>query len=179
MPGASATAVLERVEEQPAHIALARLLDDLASLLLQLSPSVYTAKLLPGVSGSVGEHVRHILDHVAAFAGARQQTVLSYDHRERGTAVEADTGAALRAIMRLKALLGDVTNEHLDRPMTVSAVLSRGSGPISMRTTRRRELGFVISHTVHHQALIAVLVAMADGEVPDAFGLAPTTPLRS
>jgi uncharacterized damage-inducible protein DinB len=49
-----------------------------------------------------------------------------------------------------------------------------------MRTTRRRELAFVISHTVHHQALIAVLVALAGGEIPEAFGLAPTTPrLRS
>lgn len=180
MPGAPAIALLERVEERPANTALARLLDDLASLLLQLQPSVYTAKPLPGVSGSVGEHVRHILDHVAAYATAREQAVLSYDHRERGTAVEADMGSALRMIMRLKALLADATDDQLDRPMMLSAVLSRGSAPVSMRTTRRRELAFVVSHTVHHQALIAVLVALADGEVPETFGLAPTTPrLRS
>ena len=175
--GAPAVAVLEGVSERAAQTVLIRLLDELASLLLQLQPSVYTAKLLPGVSGSVGEHVRHILDHVTAFAVAREQTVLTYDHRERGTAVEADSVAALRMIMRLRALLDDVGDGQLDRPMLLSAVISRGCEPMLMRTTRRRELASVISHTVHHQALIAVLLAMADVDVPDAFGRAPTTPL--
>ena len=45
-----------------------------------------------------------------------------------------------------------------------------------MRSTLRRELAFVISHTVHHQALIAMLLAVAGLQVPESFGLAPSTP---
>ena len=63
--------------------ALARLLDDLTAVLLQLSSEVYTAKLFPHVSGSIGEHVRHILDHVAAFATARPHGAMTYDTRDR------------------------------------------------------------------------------------------------
>ena len=179
-PGARRLAVLDRVDDRPAQAELARLLDDLATVILQTPDGVYTARPLPGVSGSIGEHVRHVLDHVAAFVGARDHAVLTYDHRERGTAIEADTGAALRTVMRLKALLGDIGQELLDRPIVMSAVLSRGGEPALLRTTRRRELAFVINHTVHHQALIAMLLALAGGDVPDSFGVAPTTPpLRS
>jgi uncharacterized damage-inducible protein DinB len=38
---------------------------------------------------------------------------------------------------------------------------------------------FVISHTIHHQALVAVLLSATGRGVPDAFGLAPSTPLSA
>ena len=161
------------------HAALSTLLNDLAAVVLQVPPAVYTARPLPGVSGSVGEHVRHVLDHVAAFVGTAGQQVLTYDHRERGTAIEHDSDAALRAVMRLKALLDDMDGDRLEDVVTVSAVIERGAAPVLMRSTRRRELAFVISHTVHHQALIAVLLAVAGEQVPDAFGLAPSTPISA
>ena len=160
------------------HAVLSGLMNDLAAVLLQVPAAVYTARPLPGVSGSVGEHVRHVLDHVAAFVGATEQQAMTYDRRERGTAVEADTGVALQAIMRLTARLDTVRDDRLENVVTVSAVIDRGTAPVLMRSTRRRELAFVISHTVHHQALIAVLLAVAGQQVPEAFGVAPSTPAR-
>lgn len=174
---AVATAVARELDAAIGACApLVRLLDELASMLMQVSPSVYTARPLLGVSGSIGEHVRHALDHVAAFAAAGQDEVLTYDGRERGTPVESDSGAALRAILRLKTALTTGASEGLDRPVAVTAVLSRGREPVSMRSTLRRELAFVVSHTVHHQALIAMLLAVAGTDVPHSFGLAPSTP---
>ena len=179
MTAAPARAGFERSPgSSRAHAALGALLTDLAGMLLGMPDSVYTARPLPGVSGSIGEHVRHVLDHVAALAGTAGQQVLTYDHRERGTAIEADSGAARRAIMRLTALLDDSLADRLENVVTVSAVIERGAAPVLMRSTRRRELAFVISHTIHHQALIAVLLAVAGEAVPAAFGLAPATPVR-
>ena len=155
------------------------LLDQMATMLMDVPVSVYTARPLPGVSGSIGEHVRHALDHIAALTAARLPDVLTYDRRERGTAVESDSGAALRAIWRLKAALSMVDGTNIDQSITVTAVLSRGDRPVSMRSTLRRELAFVISHTVHHQALIAMLLTVAGRQVPDSFGLAPSTPRRA
>ena len=163
----------------PACAPLVRLLDDMASIVRRLSPQVYAARMVPGASGSIGEHVRHVLDHVTAFLGAAAQPVLSYDHRERGTLVEADPGVALRAIMRLHARLEGLSETRLDAPAVVSALVVRGEPPMLMRSTLRRELAFVISHTVHHQALIGVLLAVAGEQTPDGFGLAPSTPRRS
>jgi len=45
-------------------------------------------------------------------------------------------------------------------------------------STSARELAFVISHTIHHQAIIAVLLASQGVAVPHRFGVAPSTPSR-
>jgi uncharacterized damage-inducible protein DinB len=39
-----------------------------------------------------------------------------------------------------------------------------------------RELAFVVSHTIHHLAVIAFLLRDLSIEVPSRFGYAPTTP---
>jgi hypothetical protein len=38
-----------------------------------------------------------------------------------------------------------------------------------------RELAFVLSHTVHHNALIAVMALTLGVSIPDRFGYAPST----
>jgi len=60
-----------------------RLLDELDSLLTDVAQDVYCARFATDVSGSIGEHVRHCLDHVSALLGADRSTTLSYDRRER------------------------------------------------------------------------------------------------
>lgn len=42
-------------------------------------------------------------------------------------------------------------------------------------TSVGRELRFLLSHTVHHCALIAILLSLRGGEVPNGFGIAPST----
>lgn len=165
--------------ERRTHDVLARLLDDLASVLLQTSSAVYTARPLPGVSGSIGEHVRHILDHVTAVVATPEASVLTYDRRQRGTSVEIDSAAAIRSIWRIKAILNSTDVDAMNRPVSVAIVLDRGGEPALMQSTRGRELAFVLGHTVHHRALIAMLLAIAGVDVPESFGLAPTTPRRS
>src|SRR6266496_810211 len=54
----------------PPAWALWRLLDELESLLSEVTTDVYTARFAAEVSGSIGEHVRHCLDHVAALFSA-------------------------------------------------------------------------------------------------------------
>jgi uncharacterized damage-inducible protein DinB len=155
---------------------ISRQLDDIAAIVMSIDDSTYLARPLAEVSGSIGEHVRHVLDHVAAFATARPYGSLTYDTRERGTLVERDLGAALRTILRLKAMLANLTDEDLSAPVTVSSMLTRDQAPVSARSTLRRELAFVVNHTIHHQALIAVLLSVIGIDTPDAFGLAPSTP---
>ena len=157
-----------------------RLLDDLAALLLDTSIEAYTATPMPGVSGSIGGHVRHTLDHIAAFAGAGSgaSATLSYDRRDRGTAVETDPSAALRAIFRLKASLSGPFSggDHMMRPVQVASVISTSGESVTGWSTMAREAAFVVSHTVHHQAIIAILLSVQGLRAPDWFGYAPSTP---
>jgi uncharacterized damage-inducible protein DinB len=155
--------------------ALEDLLEELAGVLVAVDVDVYVARPADGVSGSIGEHVRHLLDHVGAFVASRPVATLSYDRRERGTAVEHDPGAALRQMIRLKASLERERTRDLDEPVVVSSTIAAGV-TVTGWSTRGRELAFVVAHSIHHQAMIALLLAFQGFAVPQRFGFAPSTP---
>ena len=157
--------------------ALQRLLDELAGALSELSPEAYTVRPLAPISGSIGEHVRHVLDHIAAFVHAGYPAVLSYDHRERGTAIETDLDAAIGQVFHLKLVLDHFAARDLDEPVQVTSKVSSADS-VAGWSTLARELAFVVSHTIHHQAMIAVLLACHGQAVSDTFGFAPATPRR-
>lgn len=156
--------------------ALVHRLDDLAALLLEIPLDVYVARPVPEVSGSIGAQVRHTLDHVAALVAAAPGAPLAYDRRERGTAVEHDPSCALRAIFRLKAALASFTADSLGDPCEVVVQVSASGETVRAWSSRARELAFVQSHTIHHQAIIAMLLVVQGHESPTGFGYAPSTP---
>lgn len=154
---------------------LRHLLDQLVTLLLTIDRDVYVARPAPSVSGSVGEHVRHALDHVSALLGAGSATELSYDHRERGGQVEGSPSAAIGEALRLQAALARLDGAG-DAPIQVATRLTPAGDTVLSWSTHARELAFVISHTIHHCALMAVLLAVQGTPVPHRFGYAPSTP---
>jgi uncharacterized damage-inducible protein DinB len=156
-----------------------RLLDELDSLLTEVGPDVYCARFASEVSGSIGEHVRHCLDHVSALLTADSSATLSYDRRQRGTTVETDPTEAVRQILRLKRGLEAWSTRSLDETIRVTSMISRSGNAVTGWSTLARELAFVVSHTVHHQAIIGVLLAIHGHAVPDRFGHSPSTPRRN
>jgi hypothetical protein len=158
---------------------LCRLLDGLDSLLTEVAPEVYCARFATDVSGSIGEHVRHCLDHVSALLGADASAMLSYDRRQRGTAVETDPTEAVRQILQLKRGIETWSTRSLDEPIRVTSMISPAGDAVTGWSTLARELAFVVNHTIHHQAIIGLLLAVHGVEVPDRFGHSPSTPRRS
>ncbi len=159
-------------------LVLGGLLDDLADLLIRVSPQAYVARPAPGVSGSVGEQVRHTLDHVSALLTAEGGETLSYDRRRRGTSVETDLRAAMEETLRLRALAELEAGRSLEEPILIGAKLSTVEA-VETWSTVGRELAFVLAHTIHHEAIIALLLAMQGVQVPPRFGYAPSTPVAS
>lgn len=175
---ATASLAMRAGEDHPAT-ALRGLLDELAALVAGLDADVYGARFPADASGSIGEHVRHCLDHVGALLAAGPTAIVNYDKRERGTPAESDPAAASRQIVRLSAALERWASRSTDEPVQLELLVSRDTKPIETWSTLGRELAFVISHTIHHQALIAVLLAVHGCDVPARFGCAPSTPRRS
>ena len=157
---------------------ISRQLDDLAAIVMSVDETTYVARPIAEVSGCIGEHVRHCLDHISALVAAQAAKPLSYDLRERGTAVERDPVEALRLIMRLKSAVNRWGERAMDEPICVASMLTTAGDSVTGRSTLGRELAFVSSHTVHHEAMIAVLLSLAARDVPDRLGLAPATPRR-
>jgi uncharacterized damage-inducible protein DinB len=154
---------------------LVGLLEQLQNLVALMPKGMYVAQPAARVSGSIGEHVRHCLDHVSAFTAALAGEELSYDRRLRGTTLEVDPRTAVDEIERLFVRLERVPPTSLDRQLTLSSLVAVGRPPLTMRTTIARELAFVVQHTIHHCALIAMLVEWQGGRVPHGFGVAPAT----
>jgi uncharacterized damage-inducible protein DinB len=154
---------------------LIALLEQVRDVITLLPVGVYRARPAARVSGSVGEHVRHCLDHVAAITAALEGDTLSYDRRLRGTSVETDPGTAVNEIERLFHRLDRLDDTAWQRPVIVSALLNANAPPALVRSTIAREVAFVVQHTIHHCALIALLLEWQGWHVPYGFGVAPST----
>lgn len=154
---------------------LVRLLDELCQVIGDLSDAQYVQKPVGVMPSSVGGHVRHWLDHVSALLAAVDTGRLSYDHRDRGTPVETERCSALAAITRLAVRLGDLPESVLARPLDVEMLLCADGEPQVFRSTVGRELAYVVSHSVHHNAIIGAMVKTLGGRVPPRFGYAPST----
>ncbi len=127
---------------------------------------------LPVRSG-VGVHFRHCLefyDNFLAGAGAGQ---VDYQRRERDPLVETDRAFALTKIaITIDAL------ENLPLHDGTTALLVRVEDAAAgswYKSSVGRELQSLLSHTIHHYALIALMLRL-QGVAPDAtFGVAPST----
>lgn len=154
---------------------LAAALDDVARVVRPLTTDQFTRRDRQ-TSGSIGGHVRHTLDHVEALERALVRGVCCYDDRVRGTAVEDDPALACARLRACQMRLCSLDPELLQTPLTLSAQLDVAGTTLRAMTTVGREVTFVLSHTIHHAALIAVLLEDQGHEAPQRFGFAPTSP---
>lgn len=159
--------------------ALAERLLELAGVVAVTDDETYTAARADGVSGSVGAHVRHTIDHVVALVDRRSGVAVDYDSRRRGTTIEVDRSAALDELERMARGLNGLSDADLLASIDLSSVVDVEGHRVAVRSTLGRELVFVMSHTIHHQAIIALLLASAGQTTPSRFGCAPSTPSPS
>jgi uncharacterized damage-inducible protein DinB len=155
--------------------ALTTMLTQLRDVIGLLPVQYYRAQPAARVSGSVGAHVRHTLDHISALIAAIEGRELRYDDRRRGTTVEIDPLTGANEIDRLLYRIDHLAATMPDVPITLSTLVDPHEPPAIVRTTLARELAFVVQHTVHHCALIAVLLEWQGYRVPYGFGLAAST----
>lgn len=147
-------------------------------LLARIDPRVYTAPP-PVPMGTIGGHFRHCLEFFERFLAGFEDGRVDYDARERDPRVEVDPLHArdrLAAVAeRLRALPESAADRALD------AVHDRDGDGSSLdeapagRSSVRRELDFLASHTTHHYALIGALMRLHGAEPGADFGVAAST----
>ena len=165
-----------QVADRPAVRALAELLKDTARVVAQLAPEEYTDSDVPGISGSIGGHVRHCLDHVRALELGIARGLVDYDARHRDVRIESEREVAVRSLLAAAARLQEVPSEALGRMVVVRGLIAADGPVVEAVSSVARELVFVVSHTIHHNAQIALLAhRLGSSRLPYRFGVAPST----
>jgi hypothetical protein len=157
---------------------LVELLRQLGEVIDSFSDEQYLRKSVCGVANSAGAHVRHSLDHIEALLDGARTGVVDYEHRRRDLDVAGDRSAARMLIRQLVQRLLAEPVPVLRPALHVSVVLNSLGEAVNVATNFERELAFVLSHTIHHNSLIAVVATALGVPLPQYFGYAPATIAR-
>lgn len=165
----------------PTRDALVQVLRQIESLLIAISPEQYVQNPVGPVKSAVAPHVRHALDHVNAWLIASRTGTLDYDARQRNTDIERSPAAALARLREQVRDLSSLTPgapaaaAAADRAWTLLAQVTEGGTPLHFATSPARELAFVLSHTIHHNAILSIMTRQLGITPPEKFGYAPAT----
>lgn len=150
------------------------LLNQAERLLMEIADSDYAAPDGTLYGSSLGQHLRHCLDHYASFLRGTPEAAIDYDHRVREEKLECSTQCACREISQIRERLRAA--KGLDVASAVQVKMDCGGADHSWHaSTLGRELQFLVSHTVHHFAMIHGMCSQRGMKVEEGFGLAPST----
>jgi hypothetical protein len=154
----------------------ARLLSRSAALVGLLDDDDFcAAEICPGGAG-IGPQLRHCADFYRALLEGLDCGRVDYDARKRDALFEVNRAYAARELCALAEAVHALDGLR-DRPLAVrteAAALACGAAPWC-ESSLRRELLVLLSHTVHHHALVGERLR-ARGLDPGAdFGIAPST----
>ncbi len=143
------------------------------TLLERLPEPLFTRTDSPLYEGSIGAHLRHNIDHYHSFCHGLEEGRVDYDHRRRDPRLERDLALSKTILEGVVTEVSRIEAAALDRPLRVK--MDCGDQSEWADSSVRRELQFLLSHTVHHYALIAMICRLEGHPLPDSFGVAPST----
>ena len=123
----------------------------------------------------VGPHLRHVVDAYGCLLRGLPAGRVDYDSRERSSQIESDRSAGLAALDELAPKLEALREVDAHAELTVKVDTPTDAPGAWSRSTLRRELQFLVGHTVHHFALIALILRRDGFEPGREFGVAPST----
>ena len=146
-------------------------------LLNQLCDDSYVEVKHPFSEYGIGSHFRHCLDFYHSFLDGIVKGSIDYDDRHRDERIEKDRGIVISkfqsAIDRLEEL------SRIDNQMTLLVRLEdteeQESASSWSYSSVQRELQALVSHTVHHYALIKIMLQLNGFQLAEEFGVAPST----
>jgi uncharacterized damage-inducible protein DinB len=143
------------------------LLEQGIALLARLDDRQYRATDERLYRYGAGSHIRHLLDSYRCFFDGLEAGRVDFDRREREERIEQEREAGMAQMARVIEQLRGI---EVTRPLAV-----RQDSALWTASSTERELQFLLSHTVHHYALIAMILRLQGVEPGEAFGVAPST----
>ncbi|MGJ8725664.1 MAG: DinB family protein [Roseibacillus sp.] len=143
-------------------------------LLAQLTDETFSQESPAFYRSTIGGHLRHCLDHYDSFLNALQDGKVDYDERMRLPALETETASAAAKATEIRERLEIVSAK--ETPVGLLVKMDCGIDNTDWQpSTLGRELQFLVSHTVHHFAMIGGICRELGIEPEKNFGVAPST----
>lgn len=158
--------------------ACVQVLEQGLDLLERIDERLYTETGGLPVQSGVGSHFRHCIDFYQSFLAGLASGRIDYDRRERDLLVERDRAFAATRLRILISELQRLPTDGGEAGVLVSLEADAGESsglPRWCLSTVARELQFLLSHTVHHCALVALVLRLQGFEPGEEFGVAPST----
>jgi hypothetical protein len=129
---------------------------------------------------NIGKHVRHINDHFLAVKQGLVTGIIDYNGRNRGTDIETNSDIALQQIHDLISWIdtdiGKFNEKEINKQIKIfSEIDCQETQSMEFSSTIAREFLYLINHTIHHAAHIALIAKYHDVEIPLNTGMAPCT----
>ncbi|MDR8391626.1 hypothetical protein NC796_10770 [Aliifodinibius sp. S!AR15-10] len=143
-------------------------------LLSDIDDTLYLNEESPHHKSAVGKHMRHILEHYLSLLGNANGR-LDYDSRARDERIENNR---LHAVTKAKQIIEKLKKHAADQRFLDKRlkVKNNEGDPNSWSVSSvQRELQFLVSHTVHHYSLIAIILRIQGYKPDEEFGVAPST----
>lgn len=150
-----------------------RVLHQLKTLAHYIKNEGYTQSLELLGGNSIGKHYRHIIEFYQCLLGS--QGVINYDKRQRSLDLENNVDFALDTI---NTIIATLEKEPIADDCDYEADFSDDGGEnIKVKTSFARELAYNIEHTIHHMAIIQIVVRHYFPHVilEEGFGIAAST----
>ena len=144
-------------------------------LVRRLSDDEYQGSTPELPRGGVGAHFRHVLDHYDVFLRGLGPGRIDYDLRERDHDLETRRECALAKLEAVSRDVARIAPHDAHRTLHVALDCGEGDQRVWSLSSVARELQFLVSHSVHHFAVIAVLLRLRGVEPGRDFGVAPST----
>ncbi|WP_214131354.1 DinB family protein [Alteromonas oceanisediminis] len=145
-------------------------------LLNDVSTDDFQRVMHPHLSGSIGKHLRHVIDHFLAIENGLLTGVIDYNQRNRNANIEVSISATVDTLEAIQRWLRALEPTDLAGKFEVRSEISLSDTVnATCESTLAREIVFASSHAIHHFSLISIIRSLQGQPVPDYFGFAPAT----
>ncbi len=127
-------------------------------------------------SASIGQHYRHVLDHFICLADGIMTGTIDYDQRNRNRQLETSRAVARDKTEQLREMFWGLGEAKLSAQYRVLYSIGYSNDAAQeIDTVLAREIAFCVSHAIHHFAIIRLVCSHFSIELPQEFGVAPST----
>jgi hypothetical protein len=155
------------------------LLQELHQLVTKLSDEQFITQISELHYASIGQHLRHILEFFQCLIQSQETQKVDYDTRKRNPLIENNRLVCLEIIQEI---LENVEFQNINLTLFQSYNVGGKTEKIEIPSNYFREWAYNLEHTIHHQALIKVGVALLNVVLPNSsidiaqnFGVADAT----